>query len=164
MWCRESRSLGTKLKLKNVEFWAFKDPSVQNQLYHTPLLFKRWDLTENKKLWTIPWKANKLWRRSYVTKFDICSLQHPPCTNNVLSEEWNNADSAQIDCQPLLHLPNTLNKGQKYKLQSDPDRFFMRLDIYERFIFGFIQKTTIHIKIWIVHITTNLPVSGSHNQ
>ena len=42
----ESRSLGTKWKPKNVEFWAFVDPSGQNQLYHTPLLSKIWDLND----------------------------------------------------------------------------------------------------------------------
>ena len=31
---------GDKMKPKNVEFWAFIDPSGQNQLYHTPLLSK----------------------------------------------------------------------------------------------------------------------------
>ena len=31
-------------KPKNVEFWAFIDPSGQNQLYHTPLLSKILDL------------------------------------------------------------------------------------------------------------------------
>ena len=51
---RESRSLGTKWKPKNAEFWAFIDPSGQNQLYHTPLLPKIWVLNDRKKLWTIP--------------------------------------------------------------------------------------------------------------
>ena len=40
MWRRESKPLGTKLKPKFIEFGAFIDPSGQNQLYHTPLLFK----------------------------------------------------------------------------------------------------------------------------
>ena len=34
----------------NVEFWAFLDPSGQNQLYHTPLLSKIWDLNDRKKI------------------------------------------------------------------------------------------------------------------
>ena len=46
----ELRSLGTNLKPKKIEFWAFLGPSGQNQLYHTPLLFKIWDLTKNKKI------------------------------------------------------------------------------------------------------------------
>ena len=50
MWRRESRSPGTKLKPKIVEFGALIGPSGQNQLYHTPLLFKILDLTENKKI------------------------------------------------------------------------------------------------------------------
>ena len=54
----ESRSLGTKWKPKNVEFWPFIDPSVQNQLYHTPLLFKIWDLTKNRKIVNDPFKTS----------------------------------------------------------------------------------------------------------
>ena len=52
-WRCESRSLGTKWKPKNFEFLPFIDPSGQNQLYHTPLLSKIWDLNDRKKLWTI---------------------------------------------------------------------------------------------------------------
>ena len=57
LWRRESRSLGTKWKPKNVEFWPFIDPSGQNQLYHTPLLSKIWDLNNGKKLVNNPFKA-----------------------------------------------------------------------------------------------------------
>ena len=56
MWRCESRSLGTNLKPKKIEFWAFLGPSGQNQLYHTPLLFKIWDLTKNRKIVNDPFK------------------------------------------------------------------------------------------------------------
>ena len=49
LWRRESRSLGTKWKPKNVEFWPLADTSGQNQLYHTPLLSKIWDLNDRRK-------------------------------------------------------------------------------------------------------------------
>ena len=54
---RESRSLGTKWKPKNVEFWPFKDSSGQNQLYHTPLLSKIWDLNDREKIVNNPFKG-----------------------------------------------------------------------------------------------------------
>ena len=40
---------GDKIKTKKIEFGTFIGPSGQNQLYHTPLLFKILDLTKNKK-------------------------------------------------------------------------------------------------------------------
>ena len=58
LWHRESRSLGTKWKPKNVEFRPFIDPSGQNQLYHTPLLSKIWDLNNRQKIVNNPFKAN----------------------------------------------------------------------------------------------------------
>ena len=60
MWRCESRSLGTKLKPKNCEFGSFIDPSDQNQLYHTPLLSKIWDLNDRKKLVNNPFKAPRV--------------------------------------------------------------------------------------------------------
>ena len=55
-WRRESRSLvaprvevpGDKMKTQKCWVWAFIDPSGQNQLYHTPLLSKIWDLNDRK--------------------------------------------------------------------------------------------------------------------
>ena len=47
---------GGKIKNKNFEFEAFRGPSGQNQLYHTLLLFKILDLTENKKNVNNPFK------------------------------------------------------------------------------------------------------------
>ena len=35
--------------LEPKKFWGFIDPSDQNQLYHTPLQYKVWDLVERKK-------------------------------------------------------------------------------------------------------------------
>ena len=66
LWRRESRSLGTKWKPKNVEFWAFIDPSGQNQLFTAPLLSKIWDLNDRKKLWTIP--LNKSFKNLEIKK------------------------------------------------------------------------------------------------
>ena len=57
LWRRESRSLGTKWKPKNFEFLAFIDPSGQNQLYHTPLLSKIWDLNDRKKIVNNPFNC-----------------------------------------------------------------------------------------------------------
>ena len=63
---RESRSLGTKLKPKSFEFGAFMDPSGQNQLYHTPLLSKIWDLNDRKKLVNNPFNRfhHHIWHSS----------------------------------------------------------------------------------------------------
>ena len=57
---RESRFLGTKWKPKLFEFWSFIDPSGQNQLYHTPLLSKIWDLNNGKKMVNNPFNMCKL--------------------------------------------------------------------------------------------------------
>ena len=70
---------GDKIKTKKIEFGAFIGPSGQNQLYHTPSLLKIWDLTKNKKLWTIPlsWTGMLphlnyyvLWKRSGVAEIE----------------------------------------------------------------------------------------------
>ena len=42
---------------KNLEFGAFLGPSGQNHQYHTPLLFKIWDLTKNKKIVNDPFNG-----------------------------------------------------------------------------------------------------------
>ena len=42
---------------KNFELGAFIGPSGQNQLYHTPLLFKILDLAENKKIVNNPFNS-----------------------------------------------------------------------------------------------------------
>ena len=47
---------GDKIKTQKIEFGAFKGPSGQNHQYHTPLLFKILDLTENKKIVNNPFK------------------------------------------------------------------------------------------------------------
>ena len=49
----ESRSLETKLKSKNIEFWVFVDPIGRNQLHHTSILSNRWDLLKIICLWRI---------------------------------------------------------------------------------------------------------------
>ena len=49
---------GDKIKNKNFEFEAFIGPSGQNQLYHTPLLFKILDLTKNKKIVNNPFNRS----------------------------------------------------------------------------------------------------------
>ena len=66
MWRCESRSLGANLKPQKIEFGAFLGPSGQNHLYHTPLLFKIWDLTKNKKIVNDPFKntLTPRWRRA----------------------------------------------------------------------------------------------------
>ena len=49
---------GDKIKkTKHFEFRAFIGLSGQNQLYHTPLLFKILDLTKNKKIVNDPFKV-----------------------------------------------------------------------------------------------------------
>ena len=58
MWLCESKPLGTKLKFNIFEFTAFIDTSDQNQLYHTPLLSKIWDLSDRKKLVNNPFNIN----------------------------------------------------------------------------------------------------------
>ena len=63
---------GGKIKNKNFEFEAFIGPSGQNQLYHTPLLFKILDLTENKKIVNDPFKIKV--ERLVVPSRDICLL------------------------------------------------------------------------------------------
>ena len=42
--CAASKPLGTKFETKIFKFRWFLGPSDQNELYHTPLLFKIWDL------------------------------------------------------------------------------------------------------------------------
>ena len=67
IWRRKSRSLGTKLKTIFL-FLAFLDPSGQNQLYHTPLLSKIWDLNDRKNL-TIPFKI--AWKELHLLHPDV---------------------------------------------------------------------------------------------
>ena len=43
-------------------------PSGQNQLYHTPFLFKILDLTENKKIVNDPFKVKVLFWKSQTSK------------------------------------------------------------------------------------------------
>ena len=50
---------GDKIKNKKIEFEAFIGPYGQNQLYHTPLLFKILDLTENKKIVNDPFNSQE---------------------------------------------------------------------------------------------------------
>ena len=45
---RASKPLGTKFETKIFKFWWFLGPSDQNELYHTPLLSKIWDLGDRK--------------------------------------------------------------------------------------------------------------------
>ena len=51
--------LQTKGTLTRGKFWAFIDPSGQNELYHTPLLSKIWDLDNWKKMVNNPLKVIK---------------------------------------------------------------------------------------------------------
>ena len=55
---------GDKIKTQKIEFGAFIGPSGQNQLYHTPLLLKIWDLTKNKKIVNNPfkWLSDNCWQ------------------------------------------------------------------------------------------------------
>ena len=46
----------------------FRGPSGQNQLYHTPFLFKILDLTENKKIVTNPFKHKTFKAMNYSDK------------------------------------------------------------------------------------------------
>ena len=54
---------GDKIKTQKIEFGAFIGPSGQNQLYHTPLLLKIWDLTKNKKI-----VNKKIFRPAFPTR------------------------------------------------------------------------------------------------
>ena len=64
---------GDKIKNKKIEFEAFIGPSGQNQLYHTPLLFKILDLTENKKIVNDPFKRKR--RHKLNTIRLICRMK-----------------------------------------------------------------------------------------
>ena len=75
MWRRESRSLGTKLKSNFFQFQAFIDPPGQNQLYHTPFLFKICMRFERQKTnwFTIPSnKTEEKIRIDCVHTYDEC--------------------------------------------------------------------------------------------
>ena len=57
MWHRESKPLGTNFETKIFKFWWFLGPSDQNELYHTPLLSKIWDLNDRQKIVNNPFKT-----------------------------------------------------------------------------------------------------------
>ena len=93
MWRRESKPLGTKLKPKFFEFGAFIDPIDQNQLCHTPWLFKIWDLNDRLFWWTIPLNPN----------FNVDSI-------SVLS------NSSQLMSEFQLYFPRNQIKSFRYSL------------------------------------------------
>ena len=64
---------GQNKKPKNLEIGAIIGPSDQNQLYHTPLLFKIRVLTKNKKIVNDPLKQFS------VGTFFTCSSS--PCSS-----------------------------------------------------------------------------------
>ena len=65
-----------KLNLKppKIEFGAFLGPSSQNQLYHTPFIFKIWDLTKNRKIVNDPFKRVPIDIFVSLTITSICLL------------------------------------------------------------------------------------------
>ena len=59
-------------KIKNQNFWV----SGQNQLYHTPLLSKIWDLNDRKKLVNNPFKALSVWVASHTPSKSNISIDY----------------------------------------------------------------------------------------
>ena len=55
-WCCASKPLGTNFETKIFKFWWFLGPSDQNELYHTPLISKIWDLGDKNFLVEDPFK------------------------------------------------------------------------------------------------------------
>ena len=59
--CCASKPLGTNFETKIFKFWWFLGPPDQNELYHTPLLSKMWDIGDRNFLWwRIPLKTRLL--------------------------------------------------------------------------------------------------------
>ena len=89
IWRRESRSLGTKLKPQKIEFGAFIGPSGQNQLYHTPLLLKIWDLTKNEKIVNNPFKSGRHWEEEEEEKEDNGEEDEDDDKDGRISKAWS---------------------------------------------------------------------------
>ena len=107
MWRCESRSLGTNLKPKKIEFWAFLGPSGQNQLYHTPLLFKIWDLTKNKKFVNDPFNHQKF--PLALKRFYLLDIYKKQILSHVSALDWDlGVSDTQIDSIQYLNFAKKL--------------------------------------------------------
>ena len=79
---RASKPLGTNFETKIFKFRWFLGPSDQNELYHTPLLSKIWDLGDKKFLVEDPFKMRRVLLKMIGMKTSIVagnSWEAPGC-------------------------------------------------------------------------------------
>ena len=73
----------------------FFDPSDKNQLYHTPLLFKIWVLTENKKIVNNPFKSLDIqpqyfhWSSPRISPYSSVPQN---CHSSQVLQSWSKSD------------------------------------------------------------------------
>ena len=71
---RALKPLGANFETKIFKFCWFLDPSDQNELYHTPLLSKMWDIGDRNFLWwRIPLKT-RLFTVFFLVTFQVIKL------------------------------------------------------------------------------------------
>ena len=92
---RTSKPLGTNFETKIVKFRWFLGPSDQNELYHTPLLSKIWDLGDrNFFWWRIPLNTTLLYTLYHLCYAVIC-LQSAKTRLNLYTWSKSTSDQGQ---------------------------------------------------------------------
>ena len=103
-----SKPQGIKSRTKIFKFLGFIDPSDQNELYHTPLLSKIWDLIDRKRLWDYPFKYSFACFLLFKC-FSVSLISRPPLQ----------LASHSRPLSPCFQLQQMLNKLQnKCKIKS----------------------------------------------